>query len=218
MNHKLIDKKHKTPLGIVTCGLTSDNPTIDFLKKKTYENGRSEVYRTNSFLIELIEFKIRIPLYNGENLTDSQGWIWRIIKKRDDLETIQLNCNLIDFESHIEFDTATGEHLDAIEASDNDWILHIGTEDGEVMNSRAKNDDWFPERLQHKVDFYQSITEMEKNGFKINIPDLQLNERLHIQFICAFDKRTEDKDKVNTWLAVDEFKGELEKFIGINNE
>jgi hypothetical protein len=215
MNHNLIDRKYKTPLGIVNCGLKSDKPTIDFLEKKTYENGSSEIFRTNSCLIELIEFKIRIPIYNGDTLTDSQGWIWRITKQRDGLETIQLNCSLIDFESRIEFDTATGEHLDAIEASDNEWILHIGTEDGEVMNSRAKNDDWFPERLQNKVDFYQSITEMEKNGFKTKIPDLQLNERLHIQFICAYDKRTEDKNKVNTWLAVDEFKGKLENWIGV---
>ncbi len=215
MKHKLIDKKYNTPLGIVNCGLLGDKTVIECIENKTYENGQSEIYKTNSFQIELIEFKIRIPLYNGDVLTDSQGWIWRIIKQQDDLESIQLNCNLIDFDSNTDFDTATGEHLDAIEASNNDWILHIGTEDGEVMNWRAKENDWFPERLQDKVNFYQSITKMEKNGFKTKIPDLKLNERLHIQYICAYDKRSDDRNKVNTWLAVDEFKRKLENWIGV---
>ncbi len=215
MKHKLINKKYKTPIGLVDCGLTSDKSLIELVENKTYENGQSEIYKTDSCQIELIEFKIRTPLYNGDTLTDSQGWIWRITKQRADLESIQLNCNLIDFDSNTDFDTATGEHLDAIEASNSDWILHIGTEDGEVMNWRAKENDWFPDRLQDKVNFYQSITEMEKNGFKTKIPDLKLNERLHIQYICAYDSKSDDKNKVNTWLAVDEFKRKLENWIGI---
>ena len=105
--------------------------------------------------------------------------------------------------------------MDAIEASTADWVLHIGTEDGEVMNFRAKNSDWFPERLQNKVDFYQSITKMERNGFTTNIPDLRLNEKLHIQYICAYDKNSEDIDKSSTWFAVDELKRELESWISI---
>ena len=62
---------------------------------------------------------------------------------------------LKDTVENVDFDVATGEHLDAIEASNNDWILHIGTEDGEVLNFRAGENDWFPNRLQNKVDFYQ---------------------------------------------------------------
>lgn len=215
MKHTLIDRKYKTPLGIVTCGLISDSTTIDFIENRTYKNGQSTVYKTSSHFIELIEFKIRIPLYNGKSVTDSQGWIWRITKFREDSETVQLHCQLKNIESKIEFDTTPGESLDAIEASSTDWVLHIGTEDGEVMNFRAKNSDWFPERLQNKVDFYQSITKMERNGFTTNIPDLRLNEKLYIQYICAYDKNSEDIDTSSTWFAVDELKRELESWIGI---
>ncbi len=122
---------------------------------------------------------------------------------------------MLDFKTDITFDPVTGECLYAIEARNNDWILHIGTEDGEVMNSRAKNNDWFPSRLQNKANIYQSITKINKNRLKIKIPNLRLNERLHIQYICAFDKKKGDINKVNTWLAVDELKAKIENWIGV---
>lgn len=215
MKHKLINKNYKTPIGIVNCGLASNKPMIEFIENKTYKNGQSEILKTNNFQIELIKFKVKIPLYNGDSLTDSKGWIWRITKRRNGSETIQLNCNLIDFDTNNDFDIATGEHLDAIEASNNDWILHIGTEDGEMLNSRAKANDWFPERFHDNVEFYQSITDMNKDGFTTKIPALQLKERLHIQYICAYDKRSDNNEKINTWLAVDEFKDKLENWVGI---
>jgi hypothetical protein len=215
MNYRLIDKYFKTPLGIVNCGLTSDKSIIALIENKTYENGQSEIYKLTDYQIELIECKIRVPLYNGGTLTDSNGWIWRIIKEHDSSETIQVDCRLIESINDINYDIATGEHLDAIEASNKDWILHIGTEDGEILNSRAELNDWFPNRLQNKVDLYQSITDMNKNGFISKLPDLKTNERLHIQYLCAYAKRSNDPENVNTWLAVDEFKSKLEKWIGI---
>lgn len=212
MNHRLIEKIFKTPLGTVNCGLTSDKSLITLIENKTYENGQSEVYKLTDYQIE---FKARMPLYNGGMLTDSNGWIWRIIKKQDSSEKIQLDCRLTEPIADINYDIATGEHLDSIEASNNEWILHIGTEDGEILNSRAVDNDWFPSRLKNKVDFYQSITDMKKDGFVTKIPDLKMDERLHIQYLCAYDRRNNDRDNVNTWLAVDEFKRKLENWIGI---
>ena len=218
MDNRLIDNNYKTPLGIVNCSLTSNKTSIDLIDKKNYEKGQSEIYKSSDFQIEIVQFKIRLPLYNGGSLTDSNGWIWRIIRKDDNSEEIQVDCKLIDPIDNIDYDVATGEHLDAIEASNNDWILHIGTEDGEMMNSRAGNNNWFPPRLQNKKDFYLSFTEMKKNGFITKIPDLKIDERLHLQYICAYDNRSNDPENVNTWLAVDEFKNKLENWIGIDNE
>ena len=67
----------------------------------------------------------------------------------------------------------------------------------------------FHRKLKNKVDFYQSITEMKQNGFVTKIPDLNKGEKIHIQYLTAYDKK--DEQKVNTWLAVDEFKRKLEK-------
>ena len=152
--------------------------------------------RTDKHKIEIVSFETRVPLYNGENLTDSFGWIFRIEKTTDIDEKLETYCLLDKINDEITFDTATGEHLDAIQADSNEWTLHIGTEDGEILNSRAENDDWFPpERLKNKVDFYQSITEMKQNGFVTKIPDLNKGEKIHIQYLTAYDKKDEAESK-----------------------
>ena len=146
MTNNMIIKRFNTPLGIIACGLTSDNSEIRLIKQDNYKNGFSETFQTVSYQIELIEFKVNVPLINGDYLTDSNGWIWRLKKTNDKLEQIRLYCRLIDSVEDIEYDVATGEHLDAIEASNKDWILNIGTEDCDILHSRASKDDWFPKK------------------------------------------------------------------------
>ncbi|MHA7101262.1 hypothetical protein [Roseivirga pacifica] len=123
-----------------------------------------------------------------------------------------MSCVLTDYPDNVDFDTATGEHLGAIEASDNKWTLHIGTEDGEILNSRAKSNDGFPVRLENTIDFHQSITKMVKEGLETATPEFKVGEQIHIQYLTAYDEK--NPESVNTWLAVDEFKRKLENWIG----
>ena len=60
--------------GIISAGIKNA------LEVKKYDNGNSEIINTNGHKIELVSFKVRIPLYNGDSLTDSSGWIFRIEK------------------------------------------------------------------------------------------------------------------------------------------
>jgi len=213
MKNRLINKIFETPLGQVACGLNSDCSETENVGEYEYGNGKSVTYKTSGYRIELVEFKIRQPLYNGETVTDSNGWIWRIEKIRGSNEKLKLSCVLTDYLDNVTFDTATGKYLDAIEATNGEWVLHIGTEDGELMNSRAESNDWFPERLRNKINFYQSITSLLKEGFETEIPTLKVGEQIHIHYLTAYDKQ--NRESVNTWLAVDEFKEKLENWIGI---
>jgi len=207
-----IKREFKTPLGVVSCGINC-NLQDNTIETRKYNNGNSEIFKTDGHKIELVSFKIRVPLYNGNTLTDSFGWIFRIEKTADFDEKIETHCLLDKINDEVIFDTASGEHLDAIQADSKEWTLHIGTEDGEILSTRAENDDWFPPRLKNKVDFYHSISEMKQNGFVTKIPVLKKGEKIHIQYLVAYDKK--DEQKVNTWLAVDEFKRKLENWIGI---
>jgi len=209
---ELIHKSFETPLGEVTCRLNSSSSEISLQDTKAYEHGKSEIYETSGHLIELVEFKIRQPLYNGENVTDSNGWIWRIRKTNPQSEQLETSC-FLEPNVGVEFDIATGEHLDAIEAQNDKWTLHIGTEDGEVLNQRAQDEDWFPKRLMNEVDFYQSITKIKTQGVVSTIPELELDEKLHLQYLTAYSERS--SESVSSWLAVDEFKTKLENWIGI---
>lgn len=207
-----MEQQFGTPLGIVRCGLNS-NSVNSFIETKKYKNGQSKIFNTIGYQVEIISFKIRLPLYNEENVTESCGWILRIEKINNTDEILEAYCILTNYLENIEFDSATGEYLDAIQADNSEWTLHIGTEDGEALNSRAENDDWFPPRFKHDVDFYQSITEMKQNGFITKIPLLNKGEKIHMQYLVAYDRK--DEHKVNTWLAVDESKRNLENWIGL---
>ena len=209
----LIEQTFETPIGKMLCGLKSNCSEVKFASHRNYENGNSEMFETAAHRIELITFKIRQPLYNGGKVTDSQGWIWNIEKTKEIRENIEIYCHFEQTVGQVEFDSACGENLDAIEIFNNDWTVHIGTEDGEALSERAKNKDDFPSRLADKVDFYNSITQMQQKGLFTEVPELEKTEKLYLQYLTAYDKR--DTTKINTWLAVDEFKRKLESWIGI---
>jgi hypothetical protein len=75
-----IKREFKTPLGVIRCGFTCKGRDRA-IETKQYENVSSEIFKTNGHKIEIVSFKIKVPLYNGDSLTDSFGWIFRIEKR-----------------------------------------------------------------------------------------------------------------------------------------
>jgi hypothetical protein len=74
-----IQRKIKTPLGFIRCGFLCSQ-LDNLIKKEEYKNGISEILKTYGHKIELISFQIKIPLYNGDNLTGGFGYIFKIEK------------------------------------------------------------------------------------------------------------------------------------------
>jgi hypothetical protein len=213
---KMVDLKEnlfETPLGKVTCGMKTSEGYCDIIAETSYEHGHSQTIVTRSHNIEFITFKLKLPLYNSEMVADSMGWLWRISKCSPHDESIQLHCLLNDYKDNTEFGISPGEHLDAVEVNDKHWVLHIGTEDGEIMHERALQGDGMPLRFKDDLSFHLSFHKLVHNGFTTAIPKLNQGENIHFHYLSAFDKR--NRESVNTWLAVDSFKRQLENWIGI---
>lgn len=214
MKQRIITERYlKCPLGVVRCGFRCDALISLNADIRSYDNGESETFITSGHKIEMIKFKLKMPLYNHKTIADSCGQIFRIEKINDIQESIGTFCLLNSFSADIEFDMASGEHLDAIQANKEDWTLHIGTEDGEILNSRAAKGDWFPPRLRNKDNPQKTISIMRKNGFSSKVPDLYQGEKMYLHYLTAFDNS--DERKINTWLAVDQNKKNLEQWIGL---
>ena len=209
--NQLVQKKFKTEIGVVNCRLLSDKLRFESIGTNKYENGESEIFNTVGHRIELIEFESK----THQLVKDSKCWIFRITKTNNSNELLKIKCEIINHKTDVEFDTASGEHLDAIEGYNKEWQMHIGTEDGEIMNTRAEVDDWFPERLINEVNFHESITTYLKghNGLETQIPKLNMDEKIHIQYLSAIDENNEES--INCWTAVDDLKRNLENWIGI---
>ncbi|MGJ8551297.1 hypothetical protein [Winogradskyella wichelsiae] len=213
MRNTLINRTFNTPLGVISCDLNSNFTFIELQNSGSYKNGTYIKFKTSAHDIELIEFKVKQPCYNGETIEDSKCWIWRIEKVKEISENLELKVSITDFPKNSEFDFASGENLDAFEITNDEWKLHIGTEDGEILNYRAENNDWFPARLLNTKNHWQEITELNKSSIQTNVPELKIGEKIHLQYLTAFDKQ--NTETINTWVAVDEHKSELEKWIGI---
>ncbi len=203
-----------TPFGTVTCGISSFQNFYEVTGENEYEHGQSISFNTRSYNVEFVTFKRKLPLYNGKTVEDTFGWLWRINKVSADEESIQLHCLLKEHDKDAQLSGADcGEHLDAVMIENGTFVLHIGTEDGEIMHSRALLGDGMPLRLKNSLNFHHSFHQLHPNGFTTAIPSLAVGESIHFHYLSAFNKKNENS--INTWLAVDAFKRDLENWVGI---
>ncbi|WP_295791551.1 hypothetical protein [Mucilaginibacter sp.] len=202
-----------TPLGTIKCGIAGTEGYAALNGEASYEHGQSQTIGTHSHRIELVTFKRKLPLYNGESVADTMGWLWRIEKISSQFNPVELYCQLTDYDKNVEFGFSAGEHLDSVEVNDNEWVLHIGVEDGEIIQYRASQNDGMPIRFENTFGFSNSPHQQQREGFLTPIPDLNEGEHIHLHYITAFDRK--NRESVNTWLAVDIFKRDIENWIGI---
>ena len=134
-------------------------------------------------------------------------------KKTEKSENLYVICKLKNINPENTWGYDSGENLDAVEIENGKELLHIGTEDGEVMKWRAENNDWFPIRLKNEISIEKPITNYIDFGFESIIPNLEVNEKLYLHFLIATRKKAEmnDNENISTWIAVDNSKKELDK-------
>jgi hypothetical protein len=204
----------ETPLGMVKCGLKGGHIQCDTIGHLTHENGTSIRTETENYSFESRFFNLQITTYHNSCVTAAFGWLWRIKKLTQAQEPIELFCSLKKKRNEIvQFGTASGEALDAIVAFNNDWTLHIGTEDGETLHQRAVNVDGLPERFKQDLGLHNSFTKLTRFGVETTLPQLNIGEEFHIHYLMAYGKR--EANNVDTWLAVDLSKRQIENWVGI---
>ncbi len=213
MKNTLTKRTFKTPLAAISCALKSNFSFIETQNAGHYENGIYEKFKPSAVDIDLIQFKVKQPNYLGETMSDSKCWIWRITKVKNIFENLEIKVSVSNYLKNVEFDFANGENLDAFEINNDQWKLHLRTEDGEILNNRAENTDWFPTRLLNTKKHWQEIIDLNESSIQTNVPELKTGEKIHLQYLSAYQNY--NTKIITTWLAVNENTSELEKWIGI---
>lgn len=226
MNNLLSDD-FKTELGTIKTWIESDI--------------KHSIYFDNSIKITTVNYQIslqRFELPNKFSCNSSSppeivksfiGWRWFIEKISENDERLFIYCKLIDPQVNTTFSSDTGECLDATEIENEIYHLHIGTEDAEVLQSRAKLGDLMPQRfnnllgwhwnkIKQQFDFCYSFTEYIDFGFKINIPKLFKGEKIYFHFLVATNPIQDSQENsgymdISTWLAVDRSKRFLDEYL-----
>ena len=163
------------------------------------------------------------PPEKVESLT---GWRWFVEKINDADEQLSIFCQLINPQADASCASDSGEDLDAIEIENKTYHLHIGTEDSEILRSRANFSDLMLKRFEKLLGWRcdenscseYSFTEYIDFGFKTNIPKLLKGENIYFHFLVATNpiKLSLEDSKysdVLTWLAVDRTKKYLDEYL-----
>ena len=154
------------------------------------------------------------------------GWRWFVEKISDADEQLSIFCQLINPQADVSCNPDSGEALDAVEIENKTYHLHIGTEDSEILRSRANFNDLMPKRFENLLGLRcdesscseYSFTEYIDFGFKTNIPKLLKGEKIYFHFLVATNpiKPSLENSKysdVLTWLAVEHSKKYLDKYL-----
>ena len=185
----------------------------DIVASQEYVEDR-KILETNAHKIEVIAFQnIKNWLADTDfKIKDSKGWIIRIIKLNDLQEALSFKCYMDEISDEVVSRVDCGEHLHAVWIEDETNVVSIGTEDGEVMKTRALKNDWMPNRFKDLLGYHKyqelSITDILDFGFQTNIPDLLEGERIYFHYLVATNARKKsndypDEDDISTNLAVD---------------
>ena len=178
-----------------------------------------EQYQQDKFKVATIGHEICLVPFDLKQIwfpetmeyESAKGWRWFIEKTNNEKEKLTIFCKLINPSTDTEFDSSSGEHLDAIEIENRTYHLHIGTEDGERLKYRAEQNEWMPKRFKGDIGFHKSFTEYVDFGFKTIIPTMDNGEKIYFHFIVATNSIEASKDypyerNISTWFAVDKSK------------
>jgi hypothetical protein len=135
------------------------------------------------------------------SIEDSKGWIIRITKTNTSKESLLFTCLLFRNSQDIRSEVDSGEHLDSLWIENKTDVISIGTEDGEMMKSRALKNDWMPSRFQSDLGYQSntgfSFTKYLEFGFETKIPELKDDERFYFHYLIATNKKKKSKDYPN---------------------
>lgn len=180
----LLEKRFDTPLGPISCGITSTAHEVILVDRISHEYCNTETYLTCAHQIELLEFgeAQNYPRFKPFTVNGSHGWIWKIERVFDAYENLQIffkhHATLSDTRQKI----LPQDYIEVIEVRNASDILCLGGYSNDMLEemlryhkAAGKND-----KNTHAL---QKITEQ---GFVLFVPFVTKDITLRFQFIAAF--------------------------------
>lgn len=199
-----IDSIIDTPLGQVTTYITHlDNIVGDNIAGSTFylETGaRITTFYSEDFVAELLTCRPNYFIHPEQRILDCWAFLWRFRASKFIHEPIFM----VTWKENYKWKESGyngGQYLEARTFSDNDYVVTIGTQDDEVLETRAAKNEYIPKKFIDMVSGAFTLVSGFNEGIEVPMPDLEPNDICQIHFIIAWN--TEFKDEVATWYAVD---------------
>jgi hypothetical protein len=213
-------------LGVVRSSLFIRTEEAFQGRSENHARGTRSTFTTAGHFIEMYSFGLATDWLTDADMSveGSRGWVWMITKINPLKERLKIETKLMEPAPDVVSEPQSGEFLDAVVIENENEQLTIGTEDNEIMQVRAAENDWMPERLNKTLKLWEPgqvlFTNYSKFGFDTQVPDLLENEKVYFHFLCAFNSRKKSidypgEDDISTWYAVDQPKKNILKWLGI---
>ena len=218
----------ETKLGLLTCTLFSNAEELFTGRSTPSGKGSRTVITTAGHFVEMYAFPLQTDWLAEADMSveTCKGWIWKITKINEVKEQLRIELRLNDVSAETSGSVQSGEFLDAITIENETEQLSLGTEDNEIMQIRAGENDWMPPRLEKVLKAWEPGTRLFTNytdyGFETWVPELKENERIYFHYLAASNSRKKSldypgEDDGSTWYAVDQPKKNLMKWLQIQD-
>ncbi|KNY25922.1 hypothetical protein [Pseudobacteroides cellulosolvens] len=190
-----------TPLGKVCFSLKLGKTDLaDFTSAFTNKKGDYVFgWYSDSFDVELLICSPKLHLADNMHVEGCRAAIYRILLHDKEL-ACEFSANWCSDYLWTDGGPDSGEHLEAQTCENDYYVVSIGTQDGEMLHSRAMNNEMMPAILNSSVDPL-ALVECSSTGLLVPIERVFLNQVCQVHFVVAWTPKK--PDDVSTWYAVD---------------
>lgn len=198
----------ETPFGKLILGFEINDDLITVRPARAYESPNAGALRwqwTSDFgeaQLAICSIKPNIP--DGMHITDCTAALWRIKIAKRRVEKWVVSCRLDALNPGQPGSSCSGQGLDALEWSNGDISMTLGTQNMYAMLGYRNNGGLLPERWikeWNRDPEMFSFVEYAPNGFILKPPPLEPNEQVQFQFIVVW--ANEPGGDIGPWYAVD---------------
>ena len=208
----LIKPSIYTPLGTIKLSLAASGECyLPTHCSQLKHGGLLYQYYYDSFDCELVLCNLNHNLSSPQEVDECWGAVFRIKPNAyHQISTCSFSASWKEGYSWEDHGADTGENLEAVEYENEQYRLHIGTQEKPLIMRKRNQGDMIPKFLALNSDFekYSSVLHSDQG---VEVPMIQMDSReiCQVHFLIAWKRKIEGD--ISTWLAVDQPTKEILK-------
>ena len=167
-----------------------------------FTNGKGDYltgWYSNSFEAELLICSPSLCLPDNMYVEGCQAAVWRIVL-HDKAFACDFYANWCNGFVWTDGGPNSGENLEAQTWESEEYEVSVGTQDGEMLQARAVNNELMPVEFNSCINPL-ALVKCTKTGLVVPIEQVFTNQICQIHFVVAWAPKKQDD--VSTWYAVD---------------
>ncbi|WP_339307401.1 hypothetical protein NST33_07555 [Paenibacillus sp. FSL L8-0435] len=208
----LIKPSIDTPLGTIELSLAvSSEFYLPSHCAQLKHGGSLYQYYYDSFDCELVLCNLNHNPSSPQEVDECWGAVFRIKPNAyHQTSTCSFSASWIEVYGWEDYGSDTGENLEAVEYENEQYRLHIGTQEEPLIMGKRNQGDMIPKSLALNSAFEKySFVLHSDQGIEVSMTEIDSHQICQVHFLIAWKRKIEED--ISTWLAVDQPTKEILK-------